>query len=275
MLAGSSEACIHPLAIAGFSRSNSLTTSSNDHPERASRPFERSRDGFVIGEGAGVLLLESYDHAKARGALDVDSSAKGKIYAEIVGWGSTSDAHHITSPPASGEGALRAMRAAVDRAGIHPGEIGYINAHATSTKLGDMAEIQSIRSLLSNPSSSSSSANSQINQSVAISSFKGHIGHLLGAAGSVETIWTALAIKHGIAPPTRNLVDLDPGMAQADAVANESGRDTDILNFVTAKGGEVMKGEGKGKGNGMEYALKNSFGFGGTNASLLLRRWEE
>ena len=262
MLAGSAESCIHPLALAGFSRSGSLTTSSNDEPGRASRPFDVSRDGFVIGEGAGVVLLESYEHAKARGVLSpftsdvVGKEGQVKIYAEIAGTGSTSDAHHITSPPTSGEGAFRAMLAAVNDAKISPHEIDYINAHATSTKLGDAAEVNAIKSLLSTSSTSNSESErpraEKNPKSVAVSSFKGSVGHLLGASGSVEAIWTVLAMRNGIIPPTMNLQKEDPDMS--------------------VPGLEFLKG--KAEKRDVRYALKNSFGFGGTNASLLLKRFE-
>ena len=251
MLAGSAESCIHPLALAGFSRSGSLTTSGNDEPGRASRPFDVSRDGFVIGEGAGVVLLESYEHAKARGVLSpstsdvVEKDGQVKTYAEIAGTGSTSDAHHITSPPTSGEGAFRAMLAAVNDAKISLHEIDYINAHATSTKLGDAAEVNAIKSLLSTSSTSNPESErpraEENPKSVAVSSFKGSVGHLLGASG-----------RNGIIPPTMNLQKEDPDMS--------------------VPGLEFLKG--KAEKRDVRYALKNSFGFGGTNASLLLKRFE-
>lgn len=285
MLAGSAESCIHPLALAGFSRSGSLTTSSNNDPSRASRPFDVSRDGFVIGEGAGVLLLESYEHAKARGALaplpsssssisppttgdgnrQTERNVKTKVYAEIAGFASTSDAHHITRPPTSGEGAFRAMRAALNRAHVSPHQLDYINAHATSTKLGDAAEINAIKTLFSRAhiGEGDNGENEEVRNRkdrslnpVAISSFKGSIGHLLGAAGSVEAIWTALALKSGMIPPTLNLdeEEEDPTMAP-----------TPGLHFVK---GEAEKRD-------VRFALTNSFGFGGTNASVLLKKFED
>ena len=324
MLAGSAESCIHPLAIAGFSRSNSLVTSSNHAPERASRPFDTTRDGFVIGEGAGVILLESYDHAKARGLLDRQQKEKyasqgpgPKIYAEVAGWASTSDAHHITSPPPSGEGAFRAMKGAITHAGLSPDQVDYINAHATSTKLGDAAEVNAIKTLLSSAPSSSFSPDKKNSARIAteppqspsplpistnppppvrISSFKGSVGHLLGAAGSVEAIWTLLAMSEGVIPGTRNLESLDPAFqlghdrqGQKEDEAGLSGRDSGLEFIKINGGGGEEEGLGKKKERGrqqqqqqeeegrrsrknVDVALTNSFGFGGTNASICLRR---
>ena len=180
MLAGSSESCIHPLAIAGFCRAKSLCVNSNSMPEKASRPFDNSRSGFVMGEGAGVVVLEELSHAKARGA---------NIYAELRGYGVSSDAYHMTAPPSTGEGAGRAMQSALRHAGLHPRNIDYINAHATSTVLGDRAENEAIKRVMLGESGWAQAK--QINTS----STKGALGHLLGAAGVVEAIFTILAVK--------------------------------------------------------------------------------
>jgi 3-oxoacyl-[acyl-carrier-protein] synthase II len=179
MVAGGAESCIHPLAIGGFARSRSLTTNFNDTPQLASRPFDKSRDGFVIGEGAAVLILEELDHAKARGA---------QIYAEVAGYGCSADAHHLTAPLADGSGAYRAMKQALKNAKIAPLAVDYINAHATSTPLGDAAENVAIKTLMLGPEGKMKAA--EIN----VSSTKGAIGHLLGAAGSIEALFTVLAL---------------------------------------------------------------------------------
>ena len=183
MVAGASEACVHPLAVAGFARAKALATNFNDQPEASSRPFDEARNGFVIGEGAGVVVLEELQHAKARGA---------QIYAELTGYGLSSDAHHMTAPPENGDGAARAMSNALAHAGLNPGKVDYINAHATSTLLGDVAEHRAIRRVM-------------MAADINISSSKGAMGHLLGAAGAVESIFTILAIKNGVLPPTLNL----------------------------------------------------------------------
>ena len=226
MLAGGAESPINRLSLAGFAACRALSTGFNDEPQRASRPYDRDRDGFVMGEGAGVVVLEEYEHAKARGA---------KIYAEVVGYGLSGDAYHITSPSPDGDGAFRCMTAAVKRAGIAPSEIDYINAHGTSTPLGDELELKAVERLLGNATD------------VAMSSTKSATGHLLGAAGAIEAIFSVLAIRDGVVPPTLNLdnpsvetaIDLVPHKAQKRKV---------------------------------DIALSNSFGFGGTNASLILRR---
>ncbi|MCY7294061.1 beta-ketoacyl-ACP synthase II [Alteromonas sp. a30] len=226
MVAGGSEASTTELGVAGFSAARALSTR-NDAPEKASRPWDKDRDGFVMGEGAGVVVIEEYEHAKARGA---------KIYAEIVGFGMSADAYHITSPPDDGAGAALAMQNAIRDAGIQPEDVGYINAHGTSTQVGDKAEVCAIHQVFGDAA-----------HSVMVSSTKSMIGHLLGAAGSVETIFTALALHDGIAPPTINLDNPDEG-CDLDFVPHEA------------------------KTLSTQYALCNSFGFGGTNGSLLIKR---
>ncbi|KAF9167286.1 Mitochondrial beta-keto-acyl synthase [Actinomortierella ambigua] len=225
MVAGGSEACIHPLAVAGFAKAKSLATRYNDSPQEASRPFDKDRDGFVIGEGAGVVVLEEYEHAKKRGA---------RIYAEIKGYGVSGDAHHMTAPPSDGAGAAMAMRRALHNARLTAADIQYINAHATSTQQGDIAENRAIKSVFDG-----------YHDKIAVSSTKGAIGHLLGAAGAVEAIFTVLAVKSNILPPTLNLHAYDEG--------GEFN-----LNYVPLRAQEKI----------VNAALTNSFGFGGTNASL-------
>jgi 3-oxoacyl-[acyl-carrier-protein] synthase II len=224
MVAGGSESAICRLGMAGFAASRALSTNFNDTPEKASRPWDKDRDGFVMGEGAGVVVLEELEHAKARGA---------KIYAELVGYGLSGDAYHITAPSEDGSGAYRAMEMAMKRAGLSPSDIDYVNAHGTSTPLGDEIEVQAVKRLFG-------AAAGQIS----MSSTKSAIGHLLGAAGSVEALFSILAMRDGIVPPTLNLDNPSEGC------------DIDLVPH-TAKKREVRA------------ALSNSFGFGGTNASLI------
>ena len=227
MVAGGTESPIDKLSMAGFASCRALSTSFNDEPKRASRPYDRDRDGFVMGEGAGAVVLEEYEHAKKRGA---------KIYAELIGYGLSGDGFHITAPQPDGDGAFRCMTAALKRAGISPAEIDYINAHGTSTPLGDEIELSTVQRLVGNAAGR-----------MAMSSTKSSIGHLLGAAGAVEAIFCVLAIRDQIAPPTINL-DNPSVETPIDLVPHQ------------AKKREI------------DVALSNSFGFGGTNASLIFRR---
>lgn len=229
MVAGGAEAAICELGIAGFAACKALSTGFNDEPERASRPYDKDRDGFVMGEGAGVVVLEEYEHAKARGA---------KIYAEVIGYGLSGDAYHITSPAPDGDGGFRAMSAALKDAGISANEIDYVNAHGTSTQMGDEIELGAVTRVLGEAASG-----------VTMSSTKSAIGHLLGAAGAVEAIFCVLAIRDGIAPPTLNL---------------ENPSVSSVIDLAPLK---AVKKD-------ISVALSNSFGFGGTNASLVLRRVE-
>ncbi|MFT0744109.1 beta-ketoacyl-ACP synthase II [Synechococcus sp. RC10A2] len=228
VIAGGTEAAVTPLSVAGFSAMKALSTR-NHAPEQACRPFDRDRDGFVMGEGAGILLLEELEHARARGA---------KIYAEIVGYGLTCDAHHITNPAPAGEGAARAMRLALKDAGIQPDQVQHINAHATGTPVGDVAEVQAIRAVFGEHA-----------PRLAISATKSMTGHLLGGAGGVATVATALAIHHGWVPPTLNLDNLDP--------------ECEGLDFVPHRARQMA----------VDVALVNAFGFGGHNVTLALRRY--
>jgi 3-oxoacyl-[acyl-carrier-protein] synthase II len=229
MVAGGAEASVTRLGVAGFNACRALSTNYNDSPTAASRPWDKGRDGFVMGEGAGVVILEELEHAKNRGAT---------IYAEVVGYGLSGDANHITAPAEDGSGGKRAMLAALNDAKITPDKIDYINAHGTSTPLGDMIEYRAIEQVFSDSLTK-----------VAMSSTKSAIGHLLGAAGAVEAIFSIQAIQSGIVPPTLNLDTPDEGI-KIDLVAN------------TAKEKKV------------KYALSNSFGFGGTNASLVFKAYE-
>ncbi len=224
MLAGGSEAALCRLGIAGFCASRAMSTGFNDDPARASRPWDRDRDGFVMGEGAGVLVLEELEHAKRRGA---------PIYAEVTGYGLSGDAYHITSPAEDGDGAFRAMRAALKRAGVAPDAVDYVNAHATSTPAGDPVEIAAVKRLFG-PGAGS----------LSMSSTKSATGHLLGAAGAVEAIFGILALRDQVAPPTLNLDNPSPGC------------DLDLVPLVPRE-------------RRIRHVLSNSFGFGGTNAALL------
>jgi 3-oxoacyl-[acyl-carrier-protein] synthase II len=228
MVAGGAEAAVCRLGIAGFAAARALSTKFNDTPEKASRPWDRQRDGFVMGEGAGVVVLEEYEHAKKRGA---------KIYAEIIGYGMSGDAYHITAPSESGDGAFRCMKAAFRRAAISPDSIDYINAHGTSTPLGDEIELAAVKRLFGEAA-----------RGVSMSSTKSSIGHLLGAAGAAEAIFSIKAIETGVVPPTLNLDDPSEGC-----------EDMDLVPHVA-------------KQRPVHAALSNSFGFGGTNASLIFRK---
>ncbi|KAK4985039.1 Mitochondrial beta-keto-acyl synthase [Elasticomyces elasticus] len=236
MVAGGAESCIHPLAVAGFARVRSLATEWNDNPTEASRPFDNARAGFVIGEGAGVVVLEELEHAKMRDA---------RIYAEVRGYGLSADAHHMTAPREDGEGPLLAMKRALKHAQIKPSEVDYVNAHATSTVLGDAAENRAIKSLLLGDHGKT--APTQIN----ISSTKGAIGHLLGAAGAIEAIFTVLAVYQDVLPPTLNLVKPGDPAEEFDC------------NYVPKEAQDHR----------VDVAMSNSFGFGGTNASLCFAKF--
>jgi 3-oxoacyl-[acyl-carrier-protein] synthase II len=227
MVAGGAESAVNRLSMAGFSACRALSTSFNDRPKQASRPYDRDRDGFVMGEGAGCVVLEEWEHAKARGA---------HIYAELVGYGLSGDAFHITSPSPDGDGAFRSMSAALKRANLSPSDIDYINAHGTSTQVGDEIELRAIEKLMGNAAGA-----------LTMSSTKSSIGHLLGAAGAVEAIFSILALRDQIAPPTLNLDH--PSVETAIDLAPHMARERKI-----------------------DVALSNSFGFGGTNASLIFQR---
>ena len=227
MVAGGAEAAICPLGMAGFAAAKALSTGYNDRPTEGSRPWDKGRDGFVMGEGSGIVVLEELEHAKRRGA---------KIYGEIVGYGMSGDAYHITAPVADGNGGFRAMQAALKRAGISPEAIDYVNAHGTSTPLGDEIELGSVKRLFGDHA-----------YKLSMSSTKSAIGHLLGAAGSVEAIFCLLAMRDGIVPPTLNLHDPSEGC------------DIDLVPL-------------KAKERKVDYVMSNSFGFGGTNASLIFTK---
>jgi 3-oxoacyl-[acyl-carrier-protein] synthase II len=227
MVAGGTESPVCRLALAGFAACKALSTHFNDRPAEASRPYDRDRDGFVMGEGAGVVVLEEREHALARGA---------KIYGEVIGYGLSGDAYHITAPAEDGDGAERCMKMALKRAGIVPGDIDYINAHGTSTQMGDEIELKAVERLVGNAAGT-----------ISMSSTKSATGHLLGAAGAVEAIFSLLAIRDNVAPPTLNLDN--PSVVTAIDLVPKAAKERTI-----------------------DVALSNSFGFGGTNASLVFRR---
>jgi 3-oxoacyl-[acyl-carrier-protein] synthase II len=227
MFAGGAEATIVPLGISGFCAMKAMSTR-NDEPKKASRPFDVGRDGFVMGEGAGVLVLEEYEHAKRR---------RARIYCELAGYGNTADANHMTAPAPEGEGAARCMKMALKSAGMGPNEISYINAHGTSTPQGDVAETQAIKSVFGEHA-----------RKLVVSSTKGALGHMLGAAGAVESVICVKAIQNGIVPPTINLENQDP---ECD------------LDYVPHKAREMQ----------VNAILNNSFGFGGHNATVLMRKF--
>jgi 3-oxoacyl-[acyl-carrier-protein] synthase II len=226
VVAGGAEATISPLGVGGFAAMRALSTR-NDDPETASRPWDKGRDGFVLGEGAGVLVLEEYEHAKRRGA---------KIYAELAGYGMSADAYHMTAPCEDGDGANRCMTNALRNAGLNPDDIDYINAHGTSTPLGDVAETMAVKRCFGDHA-----------RKLVVSSTKSMTGHLLGAAGGIEAVFSALAVHHQIAPPTANLVDIDPACD---------------LDYAPLTAREMP----------IRAALSNSFGFGGTNGTLIFKR---
>jgi 3-oxoacyl-[acyl-carrier-protein] synthase II len=228
-LCGGTEACIDRVSLGGFAAARALSTGFTETPERASRPFDQARDGFVMGEGAGLMVIEALDHALARGATPI---------AELIGYGTTADAYHMTAGPEDGDGARRAMEIALAQGGIEPGDVQHLNAHATSTPVGDKGEMAAIKALFGT------------NGTVAVSATKSATGHLLGAAGGLEAIFTVLALRDQVMPPTLNLENPDPDAAGIDLVALE------------ARPGRI------------EHALSNGFGFGGVNASVLFRRWQ-
>ncbi|CAN7317593.1 beta-ketoacyl-ACP synthase II [Bosea sp. LjRoot237] len=227
-LCGGSEACVDLVALGGFAAARALSTGFNDEPEKASRPFDRDRDGFVMGEGAGLLVIEALEHAQARGAT---------ILAELTGYGTSADAYHITSGPEDGSGARRAMETALKQAGLKPGDISHLNAHSTSTPVGDRGELAAIRAVFGDQGG------------IAISATKATTGHLLGAAGGLEAVFTILALRDQIAPPTLNLENPDDDAAGLDLVAKVA------------------------RPLAMEHAISNGFGFGGVNASAVFKRW--
>ena len=227
-LCGGSESCIERVSLGSFGAAHVLSTGFNDTPEKASRPFDMQRDGFVLSEGAAMLVIEALDHAQARGAQPL---------AELVGYGTTADAYHIAAAPPNGEGLQRCMQIAVRAAGIHPKDMGYINAHATSTLLGDVAELTAIRGVFGE------------HARLSVSSTKSATGHLLGAAGATGAILTVQALRHGMLPPTLNLQNADPVAGEIDIIGP------------------------KPRDRAVDYAMTNGFGFGGVNASVVFRRW--
>jgi 3-oxoacyl-[acyl-carrier-protein] synthase II len=228
VVCGGAEACIDPVSLGSFAAARALSTGFNDTPELASRPFDTARDGFVMGEGAGILVIETLEHAQARGAVPL---------AELVGYGTSADAYHMTSGPEDGDGARRAMLTALKQAKLSPSAVQHLNAHSTSTPVGDRGELEAIKSVFGR------------NGSIAVSGTKSATGHLLGAAGGLEAVFTIMALRDQIAPPTRNLVHPDPAAEGLDLVG------------------------GNARPMAMEYAISNGFGFGGVNASALFRRW--
>jgi 3-oxoacyl-[acyl-carrier-protein] synthase II len=229
MITGGVESVVTPSCLAGFAAMKALSTR-NDDPTHASRPFDRDRDGFVVGEGAGILIIESLEHARERGA---------KIYAEVVGYGMSGDGYHMTSPPPDGNGAVRCMRAAIADAGLEPSDVDYINAHGTSTPLNDLYETRAVKAVFGDHA-----------YRLAMSSTKSMTGHLLGGAGGIESVFTALTIHHGVIPPTANFENAGEE-CDLDCVPNEA-RKADV-----------------------RVAMSNSFGFGGTNATVVLRKFAD
>src|SRR2546425_4843647 len=228
-ICGGTEACIDLVSLGGFAAARALSTGFNETPARASRPFDRDRDGFVMGEGAGILVIEELEHALRRGAQPI---------AEIAGYGTTADAYHITSGPEDGDGARRAMEGALRQAGLKPGDIQHLNAHSTSTPVGDVSELEAIKSVFGHDGK------------IAVSATKSATGHLLGAAGGAEAIFTILALRDQVAPPTLNLENGDAAAEGVDLVSREARR------------------------MAIEHAISNGFGFGGVNASVIFRRWQ-
>jgi 3-oxoacyl-[acyl-carrier-protein] synthase II len=228
-ICGGAEACIDKVSLGGFAAARALSTGFSSRPEEASRPFDSGRDGFVMGEGAGMLVIETLEHALARGATPL---------AELVGYGTAADAYHMTAGPEDGDGARRAMLAALAQARISPAEVKHLNAHATSTQVGDRGEMEAIKTVFGREGA------------IAVSGTKAATGHLLGAAGGMEAIFTIMALRDQIAPPTRNLQDPDPAAEGIDIVG------------------------GTARPMAMNYAISNGFGFGGVNASALFRRWQ-
>lgn len=227
-ICGGAEACIDKVSLGGFAAARALSTGFNDRPDQASRPFDTQRDGFVMGEGAGVIVIETLEHALARGATPL---------AELVGYGTAADAYHMTAGPEDGDGARRAMQAALTQARLSPRDVQHLNAHATSTPVGDRGEIEAIKTVFGRDGA------------IAVSATKSATGHLLGAAGGLEAVFTIMALREQIAPPTRNLQEPDPA--------------ADGIDLVGAKARPMA----------MEHAISNGFGFGGVNASALFRRW--